>query len=98
MAQRQRYRDNGEITVQRQRYRDNSETTYQNRCFFYLMGSNEAGGMPAPEPNPAVEEGLLLTIREGSTDPAMEPESTATNILASVKEQFTLRDCIYLAS
>ncbi|XP_041117973.1 plakophilin-4-like isoform X3 [Polyodon spathula] len=43
--------------------------------------------MPAPEPNPAVEEGLLLTIREGSTDPAMEPESTATNILASVKEQ-----------
>ncbi|MGH0120683.1 UNVERIFIED_CONTAM: hypothetical protein FKN15_035069 [Acipenser sinensis] len=43
--------------------------------------------MPAPEPNPSVEEGLLLTIREGSTDPAMEPESTATNILASVKEQ-----------
>ncbi|KAK6485129.1 plakophilin-4-like isoform X1 [Huso huso] len=43
--------------------------------------------MPAPEPNPAVEEGLLLTLREGSTDPAMESESTATNILASVKEQ-----------
>ncbi|XP_041119723.1 plakophilin-4-like isoform X2 [Polyodon spathula] len=41
--------------------------------------------MPAPEPNPVVEERLMLTIREGST--TMEPESTATNILASVKEQ-----------
>uniref|UniRef100_A0A8C7V612 Plakophilin 4 n=1 Tax=Oncorhynchus mykiss TaxID=8022 RepID=A0A8C7V612_ONCMY len=47
------------------------------------------GGMPAPEQSPATEEGLLLTVREGAQlpDRNMEADSTANNILASVKEQ-----------
>ncbi|XP_010712254.2 plakophilin-4 isoform X3 [Meleagris gallopavo] len=45
-----------------------------------------AGKMPAPEQTPMVEEGLQ-TAQETSTSPGMEPETTATTILASVKEQ-----------
>ncbi|XP_031446694.1 plakophilin-4 isoform X2 [Phasianus colchicus] len=45
-----------------------------------------AGEMPAPEQTPMVEEGLQTT-QETSTSPGMEPETTATTILASVKEQ-----------
>lgn len=45
------------------------------------------GGMPAPEQSPVTEEGLLLTIREGSARHAMQADTTANNILASVKEQ-----------
>ncbi|KAM4609150.1 plakophilin-4-like isoform 3-T5 [Polymixia lowei] len=48
---------------------------------------NFRGGMPAPEQSPVTEEGLLLTIREGSTGRNMDADSTANNILASVKEQ-----------
>ncbi|NWT06442.1 PKP4 protein, partial [Mionectes macconnelli] len=43
--------------------------------------------MPAPEQSPMVEEGLPQTTQETSTGPGMEPETTATTILASVKEQ-----------
>ncbi|NP_001006529.2 plakophilin-4 [Gallus gallus] len=43
--------------------------------------------MPAPEQTPVVEEGLLQATQETSTSPGMEPETTATTILASVKEQ-----------
>lgn len=43
--------------------------------------------MPAPEQSPMVEEGLPQTVQEASTGPGMEPETTATTILASVKEQ-----------
>ncbi|CAM2100446.1 unnamed protein product [Caretta caretta] len=43
--------------------------------------------MPAPEQTPLVEEGLQQTTQETSTGPGMEPETTATTILASVKEQ-----------
>ncbi|XP_053925282.1 plakophilin-4 isoform X4 [Cuculus canorus] len=43
--------------------------------------------MPAPEQPPMVEEGLPRTTQEASTGPGMEPETTATTILASVKEQ-----------
>ncbi|NWX24380.1 PKP4 protein, partial [Aegotheles bennettii] len=43
--------------------------------------------MPAPEQTPVVEEGLPQTTQEASTGPGMEPETTATTILASVKEQ-----------
>ncbi|KFP06607.1 Plakophilin-4 [Calypte anna] len=43
--------------------------------------------MPAPEQTPMVEEGLPQTSQETSTGPGMEPETTATTILASVKEQ-----------
>uniref|UniRef100_A0A8D0HI11 Plakophilin 4 n=1 Tax=Sphenodon punctatus TaxID=8508 RepID=A0A8D0HI11_SPHPU len=43
--------------------------------------------MPAPEQTPLVEEGLQQTTQETSTSPGMEPEATATTILASVKEQ-----------
>ncbi|NXM59279.1 PKP4 protein, partial [Illadopsis cleaveri] len=43
--------------------------------------------MPAPEQSPMVEEGLPQTAQETSTGPGMEPETTATTILASVKEQ-----------
>ncbi|XP_030909037.1 plakophilin-4 isoform X3 [Melopsittacus undulatus] len=43
--------------------------------------------MPAPEQTPVVEEGLSQTTQEASTGPGMEPETTATTILASVKEQ-----------
>uniref|UniRef100_A0A8C3TS39 Plakophilin 4 n=1 Tax=Catharus ustulatus TaxID=91951 RepID=A0A8C3TS39_CATUS len=43
--------------------------------------------MPAPEQSPMVEEGLPQTAQEASTGPGMEPETTATTILASVKEQ-----------
>ncbi|XP_037831904.1 plakophilin-4 isoform X2 [Kryptolebias marmoratus] len=45
------------------------------------------GGMPAPEQSPVTEEGLLLTICNSSTGRKMETDSTANNILASVKEQ-----------
>lgn len=45
------------------------------------------GGMPVPEQSPVTEEGLLLTIRNGSTGHNMEADNTANNILASVKEQ-----------
>lgn len=38
------------------------------------------------------EEGLLLTIRDGSTGRKMEAENTANNILASVKEQVAFSD------
>ncbi|XP_062434114.1 plakophilin-4 isoform X2 [Rhea pennata] len=43
--------------------------------------------MPAPEQTPMVEEGLPQTAQESSAGPGMEPETTATTILASVKEQ-----------
>nr|XP_014430861.1 plakophilin-4 [Pelodiscus sinensis] len=43
--------------------------------------------MPAPEQTPLGEEGLQQTTQETSTGPGMEPETTATTILASVKEQ-----------
>ncbi|XP_007669334.1 plakophilin-4 isoform X3 [Ornithorhynchus anatinus] len=43
--------------------------------------------MPAPEQIPLVEEGLPQTTQDASTSPGMEPETTATTILASVKEQ-----------
>ncbi|NXY89106.1 PKP4 protein, partial [Alcedo cyanopectus] len=43
--------------------------------------------MPAPEQTPMVEEGLPQTAQETSTGPGMEAETTATTILASVKEQ-----------
>lgn len=43
--------------------------------------------MPAPEQTPMVEEGLPQTTQEASTGPGMESETTATTILASVKEQ-----------
>ncbi|XP_036426121.1 plakophilin-4-like isoform X4 [Colossoma macropomum] len=46
-----------------------------------------AGGMPAPDQSPGSEEGLLLPVREGLTNHNMESDSTANNILASVKEQ-----------
>lgn len=46
-----------------------------------------AGKMPAPEQTPVVEDGLPQTAQETSTVPGMEPETTATTILASVKEQ-----------
>lgn len=42
--------------------------------------------MPAPEQPPMVDEGLRQT-QEPSTGPGMELETTATTILASVKEQ-----------
>ncbi|XP_043930691.1 plakophilin-4 isoform X3 [Protopterus annectens] len=54
----------------------------------FMLLSSKAGGMPAPEQTPFMEEGLLLTSREASTDQGLvEPEATATTILASVKEQ-----------
>ncbi|XP_060033869.1 plakophilin-4 isoform X8 [Erinaceus europaeus] len=44
--------------------------------------------MPAPEQASLVQEGLLQTRQEtASTGPGMESETTATTILASVKEQ-----------
>nr|XP_033800353.1 plakophilin-4 isoform X2 [Geotrypetes seraphini] len=43
--------------------------------------------MPAPEQVPLVEEVVPQTTQEVSTVPGMEPETTATTILASVKEQ-----------
>ncbi|KAM4561218.1 plakophilin-4 isoform 4-T4 [Fundulus diaphanus] len=43
--------------------------------------------MPAPEQSPVTEEGLLVTIRDSSAGRKMETDSTANNILASVKEQ-----------
>lgn len=60
--------------------------------------------MPAPEQSPMVEEGLPQTAQEASTGPGMEPETTATTILASVKEQVSasfsaiqqLRVCVQL--
>lgn len=47
-------------------------------------------GTPAPEQAP-LWEGRPLTCQEtASTGPGVEPESTATTSLASVKEQITL--------
>uniref|UniRef100_A0A452QCG3 Plakophilin 4 n=1 Tax=Ursus americanus TaxID=9643 RepID=A0A452QCG3_URSAM len=44
--------------------------------------------MPTPEQASLVEEGQPQTRQEAaSTGPGMEPETTATTILASVKEQ-----------
>ncbi|XP_034042875.1 plakophilin-4-like isoform X2 [Thalassophryne amazonica] len=43
--------------------------------------------MPAPEQSPVMEDGLLLTTRQGSAGHNMETDNTANNILASVKEQ-----------
>lgn len=44
--------------------------------------------MPAPEQASLAEEGQPQTHQEAaSTGPGMEPETTATTILASVKEQ-----------
>ncbi|XP_075036931.1 plakophilin-4 isoform X5 [Mixophyes fleayi] len=43
--------------------------------------------MPAPEQAPMMEEGLQKAPQEAPPTTGMEPESTATNILASVKEQ-----------
>lgn len=62
--------------------------------------------MPAPEQSPMVEEGLPQTAQEASTGPGMEPETTATTILASVKEQvpasfsaiLQFRVCVQLAA
>ncbi|XP_061925952.1 plakophilin-4-like isoform X1 [Entelurus aequoreus] len=48
---------------------------------------NFKGGMPVPEQSPVMEEGLLLTTRSHTTGRGMEPNNTANNILASVKEQ-----------
>uniref|UniRef100_A0A8I3S683 Plakophilin 4 n=1 Tax=Canis lupus familiaris TaxID=9615 RepID=A0A8I3S683_CANLF len=49
---------------------------------------NRERGMPAPEQASLVEEGQPQTCQEAaSTGPGMEPETTATTILASVKEQ-----------
>lgn len=57
-----------------------------------IMVCVQTGGMPAPEQSPVTEEGLLLTIRDGSTGRKMEAENTANNILASVKEQVAFSD------
>ncbi|XP_072274288.1 plakophilin-4 isoform X8 [Pyxicephalus adspersus] len=43
--------------------------------------------MPAPEQTPLMEEGLQKVPQEAPPTAGMEPEATATNILASVKEQ-----------
>lgn len=43
--------------------------------------------MPAPEQTPMMEEGLPKAPQDAPPSTGMEPESTATNILASVKEQ-----------
>lgn len=43
--------------------------------------------MPAPEQTPLMEEGLQKVPQEAPPTTSMEPEATATNILASVKEQ-----------
>ncbi|KAI5618599.1 plakophilin-4 isoform X1, partial [Silurus asotus] len=43
--------------------------------------------MPAPEQSPVSEEGLLLPIKDQLANHNMASESTANNILASVKEQ-----------
>uniref|UniRef100_A0A665VZC6 Plakophilin 4 n=1 Tax=Echeneis naucrates TaxID=173247 RepID=A0A665VZC6_ECHNA len=48
----------------------------------------EGGPYPfSPEQSPVTEEGLLPTIRNSSAGCNMEGDSTANNILASVKEQ-----------
>ncbi|XP_073490213.1 plakophilin-4 isoform X4 [Aquarana catesbeiana] len=46
-----------------------------------------ADAMPAPEQTPLMEEGLQKVPQEAPPTTSMEPEATATNILASVKEQ-----------
>ncbi|XP_031413982.1 plakophilin-4 isoform X3 [Clupea harengus] len=51
------------------------------------LQTQSPGGMPAPEQSPVMEEGLLLPIRDRAANHGMEPDTTATNILASVKEQ-----------
>ncbi|XP_036400841.1 plakophilin-4 isoform X2 [Megalops cyprinoides] len=45
------------------------------------------GGMPAPEQTPLMEEGLLQGVQDGAPGRSAEPDSSATNILASVREQ-----------
>ncbi|KYO17972.1 plakophilin-4 isoform B [Alligator mississippiensis] len=56
------------------------------RNYLDLSGTG-VGNMPAPEQTPSVEEGLQQTTQETSSGPGMESETTATTILASVKEQ-----------
>ncbi|OXB82329.1 UNVERIFIED_CONTAM: hypothetical protein H355_004646 [Colinus virginianus] len=62
-------------------------------AFYYTLTSGQQseaqkqGEMPAPEQTPMVDEGPPQTAQETSTSPGMEPEATATTILASVKEQ-----------
>ncbi|XP_063285695.1 plakophilin-4 isoform X1 [Pelobates fuscus] len=47
-----------------------------------------AGAMPAPEQTPLMEDGLQQISQEAASNTGMETtETTATNILASVKEQ-----------
>uniref|UniRef100_A0A6I8PW76 Plakophilin 4 n=1 Tax=Xenopus tropicalis TaxID=8364 RepID=A0A6I8PW76_XENTR len=46
-----------------------------------------AGGMPVPEQTPLMEEALQKIPQAAPSNTGMEPETTATNILASVKEQ-----------
>uniref|UniRef100_A0A8C5WEG8 Plakophilin 4 n=1 Tax=Leptobrachium leishanense TaxID=445787 RepID=A0A8C5WEG8_9ANUR len=46
-----------------------------------------AGAMPAPEQASMMEDGLQKISQEAPSNTVMEPETTATNILASVKEQ-----------
>uniref|UniRef100_A0A5F8H5L7 Uncharacterized protein n=1 Tax=Monodelphis domestica TaxID=13616 RepID=A0A5F8H5L7_MONDO len=43
--------------------------------------------MPVPEQTPLVENGLQQTSQKVSPDLGMKPETMATTILASVKEQ-----------
>ncbi|XP_053327848.1 plakophilin-4 isoform X2 [Spea bombifrons] len=45
------------------------------------------GAMPAPEQTPLMEDGHQKVAQEAPPNAGMEPETTATNILASVKEQ-----------
>ncbi|KAM4697533.1 plakophilin-4 [Rhinophrynus dorsalis] len=49
--------------------------------------SSMKGAMPAPEQTPLMEEGMQKIAQEAPSSTGMEPETTATNILASVKEQ-----------
>ncbi|KAG7464094.1 hypothetical protein MATL_G00183670 [Megalops atlanticus] len=43
--------------------------------------------MPAPEQTPLMEDGLLQGVQDGAPGRGAEPDSSATNILASVREQ-----------
>ncbi|XP_041433642.1 plakophilin 4 S homeolog isoform X9 [Xenopus laevis] len=45
------------------------------------------GAMPVPEQTPLMEEALQKITQSAPSSTGMEPETTATNILASVKEQ-----------
>lgn len=55
---------------------------YLPAVFLYCLDA-----MPAPEQTPLMEEGLQKVPQEAPPTTSMEPEATATNILASVKEQ-----------